>query len=336
MNKKNSRFYIPIVLFLATCFWACRPNTSNLSAASPVQIVRFDRILPDAVLSGDTLAQSGFFLRYHLYLPIYCEGVLGLSWNDSIEDSRGLMSFVSDSIVNLLWTDVQSEFADLAVEETALSSAFGIWKTLFPAQPVPAVYAHVSGFNQSVIVADSLISISLDKYLGKNYNRYTGLFYDYQRDQMVRDRIPFDVMKVMLYTSFPEQPQKGTLLENIIYEGKILYAMSKLFPQATAEQIMGYTQAQSNWCKNNESKIWERMTTAQHLFSTEGLLSSKYINPAPYTAPLLPESPGRVGQWMGWQLVKSYMKRHKDVSVKQLLEERTEDVIWLKQSGYRG
>jgi uncharacterized protein YjaZ len=50
-------------------------------------------------------------------------------------------------------------------------------------------------------------------------------------------------------------------------------------------------------------------------------LANRFINPAPFSKFYLEidnESPGRVGAWIGWQIVRSYMKNN-EVSLKQLL-----------------
>ena len=47
----------------------------------------------------------------------------------------------------------------------------------------------------------------------------------------------------------------------------------------------------------------------------------RFINEAPFSKFYLEidnESPGRVGQWLGWQIVRSYMENN-DVSLDQLL-----------------
>ena len=72
----------------------------------------------------------------------------------------------------------------------------------------------------------------------------------------------------------------------------------------------------------------------KHLFSSDLFLIRKYVNDAPFTAPLSQDSPGRAGAWIGWQIVRSYMERNPSVTLPELM--RTNDYErLLEQSGYR-
>jgi hypothetical protein len=59
-----------------------------------------------------------------------------------------------------------------------------------------------------------------------------------------------------------------------------------------------------------------------------------YLNEAPFTAPVSQDSPGRVGTWVGWQIVKSYMDKNKNVSLQQLVSENNYQQL-LEKSDYR-
>ena len=60
----------------------------------------------------------------------------------------------------------------------------------------------------------------------------------------------------------------------------------------------------------------------QLLYSTDIRLPSRFINSAPFSKFYLEidnETPGRVGTWVGWQIVRSFMKNN-DVNLQQLLQ----------------
>ena len=95
--------------------------------------------------------------------------------------------------------------------------------------------------------------------------------------------------------------------------------------------LIGYTPAQLQWNEEHEPRIWKYMVEQNHLYEQNNLTINKYINDAPYTLTLSPDSPGRVGAWMGWQIVSAYMEKNQ-VPMIELF--RTDSQKILKESGY--
>ncbi|MDA0201197.1 MAG: gliding motility lipoprotein GldB, partial [Bacteroidetes bacterium] len=57
-------------------------------------------------------------------------------------------------------------------------------------------------------------------------------------------------------------------------------------------------------------------------FNTQPSLSKRFVDPAPFSKFYLEidnESPGRIGIWLGWQIIKSYMERHPKTEIQALL-----------------
>ena len=58
------------------------------------------------------------------------------------------------------------------------------------------------------------------------------------------------------------------------------------------------------------------------MFETDQKLAGRFINPAPFSKfnlELDAESPGRLGQYIGWQIVKAYME-NSDADLKDMLQ----------------
>jgi len=124
------------------------------------------------------------------------------------------------------------------------------------------------------------------------------------------------------------------LLDNMLFRGKVMYLLSVFMPNEKPEDIMGYSDEQWKWTKKNEKEIWATIIDQKHLFSTDLQLIRKYMNDAPFTAPVSQESPGRLGTWIGWQIVESYMNRNTKVSLTDLMKDSNYQKI-LEESGYR-
>ena len=88
---------------------------------------------------------------------------------------------------------------------------------------------------------------------------------------------------------------------------------------ASLADALGYTEEQLQWLENNEKEIWNKMLGAKMVFDVSETLVEKFVSPAPFTSPLTPESPGRAGRFIGYELVKAYLKDNPKASLTDLL-----------------
>ena len=151
--------------------------------------------------------------------------------------------------------------------------------------------------------------------MGENYPLYEQRYYNYERNLHESDRIPIDVVEVWLRTLYPYQSQRNALLDRMIYEGKILYCLSRIFPRINEYVLLGYSDKQAQWCKENEAEIWKQLIGKKHLFNTESMLINKYIEPAPFVSVLHQDAPGRLGRWIGLQIIKAYANEKKKEAI---------------------
>jgi uncharacterized protein YjaZ len=136
--------------------------------------------------------------------------------------------------------------------------------------------------------------------------------------------------------AFQEYEYKGNtenLVSNMIYQGKLLYFVDAMIPEGPDSLKIGFTKNQMEWCKANESVMWSYLIENKSLFSGDRMESVRFINPAPFTTPFGQKSPGRSGVWIGWQIVKSYMKKNPEITLKGMMEENDYHKI-LNESGY--
>ena len=166
---------------------------------------------------------------------------------------------------------------------------------------------HVSGFNQNVLVGDSLLSISIDKYLGEEYPLYQDFFYDFQRRLMTPEHIVPDYLAGWLMSEYPFEGKENVLLDRMIYEGKIKYLIHQAFPELKPEVLMGYTETSYNWCKENESNLWKAIIERKHLYTPDLMTTNKYFDNVPSIF-LASDAPGNLGSWLGWQIIDKYMR----------------------------
>jgi hypothetical protein len=248
--------------------------------------------------------------KYQPLLDEWGEKVIYIGKSDTAVFYERLRKFFSEPALMQLYADEQRIFADISDIQTELSEGMSTLLQRFSDLKQPKIYLHVSGLNQNVIVTDSLLSLSADKYLGADYPLYQQFFYDYQRQLMSPDRVTPDFLLGFLMANFPFQGKTGVLLDQMLYAGKLRYFIAQALPKRQLREVIGYTQEQEEWCIAQESRIWQSIMGNQHLLRPDERTTMKYLVEAPYTATLPSDSPGRVGIWLGQRIVKSYMQHH--------------------------
>jgi uncharacterized protein YjaZ len=181
---------------------------------------------------------------------------------------------------------------------------------------------------------EDIVGISIDMYLGSEYPYYNQVVYDYQKQTMRKACVAVDVLSMYLAYNIPYNSKYNRLLEQMIFRGKQLFLLSQLLPDEPAWELIGYSKEQWDWCKTYEKAIWNRIMEKRDLFKTESSVLSSYINDGPFTSEVTQDSPGRLGQWVGWRIVDSYMRNNKKVTLHELMNENDAQKI-LEQSYYK-
>jgi len=220
-----------------------------------------------------------------------------------------------------LYNEVQKKYGDFGKQQTEIEELFKHIKYYFPATPAPKVITVIGEVNpdNKVIYNDGLALVSLELYLGADHPFYADI-YQYQRQNLTERQMMPDLATAFLQTKIP--PGKDNMLISaMIYYGKQLYMKDLLLPEYDDAEKIGYTPEQLGWCQEYESYIWRYFIENKLLYDTDSKLPARFITPAPFSKFYLEidnDSPGRVGQWIGWQIVRSFMENN-DVKVHDML-----------------
>jgi len=299
-----------------------------------VNIQRFDK---DLILLDTTHFFNSFdSLRAHYpdFLPAFTENVLDANDSDTVAIRNLFLNFLADSTFTKVNKDVLKTFDNITDIETQVSDAFTYIHHYFPEVELPEIFFFVSGFNRSVILDEKFIAFGTDMYLGSDYPSYKGIAYNYMLNNMRRECIAADIVSTTLFRMFVMNSSENRLIDNMIFRGKVMYLLSVFMPNEKPEELMGYTKEQWDWSEKFEKDIWMTIIDKKDLFSTDMLLIRKYMNEAPFTTPVSQDSPGRLGTWIGWQIVDSYMNNNTNVSLQDLMNEDNSQKI-LEESKYK-
>ena len=220
-----------------------------------------------------------------------------------------------------LYAEVQKKFPDFNKQTTEIEDLFKHFKYYFPETVMPKIYTVIADmdYNNKAIYANDKLIIALELYLGKTHQFYT--FPEYLKQNFEERQMMPDIVASYAMRKIPP-PSEKTLLANMIYYGKELYLKDVMLPNHTDAEKIGYTSEQIAWSQENESYIWRFFIEENLLFSSDTKLENRFINQAPFSKFYLEidnESPGRIGQWIGWQIVRSFMENN-EVSLQEMLK----------------
>ena len=328
-----------IVILLSVVLCACHGGRDYFPRdieAVEVEIVRFDSaqlaVHPDSVRDGI----EQLYTDYEEFMPMFVEGILRLPTEDTVYLCKMYGNFLTDTVMGFAQTNAlaQENFANIDGLQKSINTAFSRLHYLYPEWEIPKVYLFVSGFNSSVMYYENIMGVGVDMYLGSDYPYYNQVVYNYQKQTMRKECVAGDLMSMYIAYHVAYNSKYNRLLEQMIFRGKQMFLLSQLLPDEPAWEVIGYSKEQWDWCKQYERAIWNRIMEKRDLFKTESTVLSSYMNEGPFTAEISQESPGRLGLWVGWQIVDSYMRNNEEVSVQELLTEGNAQKI-LEQSFYK-
>jgi hypothetical protein len=299
------------VFFIWACLMLCggckAQGNDAFASAEPMPVCRFDKALFILIETGDTTLRGALLRDYPEMMNVLGKGVLNMQSPELPGFFDRLLNYYSEPALKELYRNAIAQYDSVPDIERALGRGFAYLKANFPAMPAPKVYMHVSGLNQNILAADNLLSVSIDKYMGKDYPLYLDFFYDYQREKMQRANIAPDCLTGWLMSEYPFAGKENVLLERMVYEGKMKYLVSQALPDVSPCDLMGYTAADYEWCGKNEALIWKTLVGRKHLYTPDHITTNKYFEDTP-AAFLVAGAPGNLGAWIGWQIVRKYME----------------------------
>lgn len=199
--RKTYGILVFMMLLCFGCQWQLKPNDDD--AAANVSIARYDRIESLYLTTGDYSALQQMNTYFPMQTRTLIEDMLHIGKVDDPETNSRFLRFFQDSTLQRMLIDVQQQYADMDDINEELASAFERLQNEMPAIEIPHIYAQIGSFDQSIVVADGSLGISLDKYLGANYPFYQQNYSADQRRMMVRSMIVPDCLSFYLLSLYP-------------------------------------------------------------------------------------------------------------------------------------
>jgi hypothetical protein len=303
-------------------------NTSSIKAE--IEIKRLEKDLftlnPNEII---TMVPS-FKIKYNGFLQLFSYVInTGDINNSSFGDL--LVRFCTDKQNNDVFAMTMQLYPDVNEIEEKLQEAFRHYLYYFPKRSIPAVFTCITGFNNSIITGDSVLGISLDRYLGADCKYYPRLeIYKYIAARMTPENIVPDCMYGWGASEWDFSTLKypaDNVLAEMIHNGKLKYFEKCMLPEVDDEIIFGFTTDQMKFCRNNESQMWQYLIENDLLFNSDQFTIRKLTGEAPFTSYFTNKSPGRAAVWLGFRIVESYMMKTPGIKIEELMKDTDFQVI---------
>lgn len=332
---KTRRYFILLLtmVLLAAC-WVSVGDLNGNGNNDDISVFRYDRLQNEYARFNSVSALQKMNTTYGRATQILVEDILAIGSVSDSDVNETIKTFYSDSTLLQLMDDVETKFVDLDDVEDKLNKGFKRLQKELPSLIIPMIYSQISALNESIVVADSLLGISLDKYMGEDYPLYNRYYYDYQCRSMRPDRIVPDCLIFYLIGGYPLPPLTDwTLLERMIRQGQIYYVVQQALGYKSISDVIGYSDIEEKWWLENCSEVWEYLVRNRMLVSTDPMVVRRLMYPAPSTSFFGENSPAFIGVCMGTEIVSAYMKKNKKVTLEELLHTTNYQQI-LEGSGY--
>lgn len=273
--------------------------------------------------------------KYGQFLTDYCEGVLRIGNPQNPSFPYSVAQFITDESMLTLYVDVQEQYEEVSDINAELTEAFTYFKYHFPDSAVPEIVYNISALNYAIVATERTLAIGLDMFLGADYTIYPLIgLPKFMFDNMKKEQVVPQAMKGWLQSMYEEHSKRSSLLEYMVFEGKILYVLDATLRETADSVKIGFRPNSMQWCADYETRIWQHLVDEKLLYSTDHMDINKWVNQAPFIAGIPKQSPGRLGQWVGWQIVRKYMAENPTVSVQELMLNQDAQSI-LAQSKYK-
>lgn len=324
-------------VILIVLITACSDQKNNECVDQPdisgVTINLDIEYLHDKLLSVESKEELKELLKQHRVITTYFLKPEQYPNEDVMVDE--LYKKFSNAHIDTLQMEIDRVFGSFSTLETDLKNAFSHLKHYYPDTKVPRIKTVATGFEHDMYISDSLIVIGLDYYLGEGAKyRPLGMF-NYMLERYAPEYI---VPSIMLLYGISTDYNKTDLSDNTMLADMIAYGKSFVFAKhmmpCTPDSIMiWYTGEEMAGVRANQDIIWAHFVEEELLFENNHMVKKKYIDPRPKTYEIGEKAPGRIGTWLGWQIVKKCMDEN-NFELVEVMNQRDPQVLFNK-SKYR-
>ncbi len=318
------------------------PDVSHIEVE--VDFIHFDELIRDAWSQGPEGVEK-LLEDYPAFSEVYFGGIMEIWSFDEPLDSlySRMLEFLESPFYVTMSDTIQLAFSNIEEVKADLASAFQFYQYYFPERNVPPVYFFVSEFTYGNVIFEKEpgvdgLGIGLDMFL-HGYFDYSVLsffntaFSAYNMRTLDRAHLPKKTMDV-IWDDILGPPPMGRTIDIMLYYAKKHHLNKLTLPYTHDSIIFEYTPEQLEWVEANEAHIYNYLIEEDLLYTTDMGRYARLVNPAPHSAGMPPEAPGRVVNWLAYKMLRAWIRNNPDRTLEDLIE-LTDGDEFLRQSRYR-
>jgi hypothetical protein len=325
---KNIAFGLILLSLLISCGGRKIPDVSGIKV--DLQLQRFDRDF--FALDTTQIDQSlqPLHEKYPGFLQDFLFKILALP--PQPDSSKIVERLINQYIQSYkpIHDSAENVFADMGPVQQEIAKGLQFVKYYYPEYKLPTKLVTFIGpidSHGNILITDG-IAVGLQLYMGSNYWVYKTdavqeQYPAYISRRFSKEYIGVNSIKNIIDDIYPNKASGKNLLEQMIESGKRLYLLDQLMPETADTLKTGYTATQLKGCYSNESTIWSFFVQNDLLYITDPSAIRDYMNDAPKTQAFGENSPGMIGQFVGWQIVKKWMKKNESIKPDELMKTDT-------------
>ena len=326
---KISTIFFLILIFFVGCTNSKGPVVSNIKVDIPIE--RFDKSFFTLDTNNITTGLKEIMQSHPDFYTDFMQQILGVSGADTNKVTQDVSKLFIRGYSSM-YQSLGKQYGDVNWLQKDIQKAFQYVKYYFPEYKTSKIILFMGPLDApGVALTGSGIAVGLHQFAGKDFPAYQSmeaqqLFPAYISRRFESKYIVVNCMKAVIEDIY-ENSGKG-LVEQMIEKGKRWWLLDKFLPATPDSLKTGFTKQQLNWCEENEGMIWnDIITTQKDLYTKDPMAIQNYLGEAPYTQSLGPASPGNIGQWIGWQIVKKFADKNSSMSVPDVLKTDAKKIL---------
>jgi hypothetical protein len=317
------------LLIVSNILFSCN-NGDKIPDVSNVKVQLTTQHFEKGLFNLDTANYSANLEKLIAQYPSFGENfiykILGADpeWNN---DSVALYVKGFTQAYKKVYDTASMVFKEFAPYEIEIKKSLQYVKYYFPAYKTPdKIITYIGPLNGygDISISEEALVVGLHLHIGKNFSLYQSelvqqTYPDYISRRFEPGYITVNCMKNIVLDMYPEKLEEKTLVQQMVEKGKRLYLLSKFVPATEEEKLMGYTKEQLTEGYKHEKNIWDLFVQNNLLQTIDENLIKNYIGESPKTQELGDASPGNIGSFAGWQIVKKYMENNPELTLQKLM-----------------
>ncbi len=318
--------FVPLVLITA-----CKNETCRESIQPREVELQVNR-LENKLFQSKTMEDIVFFLKEHDDFSKYF-----LQKDQYPSDSilaKRILNLIQNPSIDTLFNESVQAFKNFDRIVTNLEDGYGRLQSYFPETKIPVIQTVVTGLADAgdLYISNERVIIGIDFFVGEGATFKPQSIPNYILKRYTTEYLPSIILQ-FVSSQYVQPGKDGSMLSDMIDFGKNYYLLSKLLPCTQERILIGYSEEQWEDVFENEDIIWANFIQNEWLYETNHTVKQKFLSERPTVYEIGDKCPGRIGAWIGWQIVNAYMEKT-GTTITDLLSETDHNKIFI-QSGYK-